>query len=561
MWLPLLCEINALTKFAGMKKILIWLMFIMWFPAEAIEYTTEYTQGYDFSTPRRTMVNFMSNLQDDQYFPDKAIRSFNFSRVNGRKARIEKAVLFKRYIDAKGYLLDEETIPDEPTYKDTSTGLNRYFPFSKEPEIYLEKVNGAWKFSKVTVEKIEDLYNKAYPIGSSWFLKLLPRQLKGTFADIHYWKWIGLLYLLAFAFIFFYLCRYLVAGAVTRIIEYLGKEHLALKLLRPVSGPTALLLVMGMLKLLFPLIQFPVQVSYYVQLLFNISIPILIVFVLYKLVDVLALYFDRIAEKSESRLDSHMVPLLRRMTKVVVVALGLIFVLQNLGYNVTGLLAGLSIGGLALALAAQDTVKNLLGSLMIYLDKPFQIGDWITGDGVDGHVEEVGFRATRIRTFSNSLMYVPNAKLADMISDNHGKREFIRYKTLISLTYDTPPVAIEVFLDGLKQLSNKYPQIVEEKNLIYLHSLGNSSIDINYCIFMLLNENDNEFFIREKLLFDILKMAEHLGIRLAFPTQTIHVENLPGQISLTPTRKSNGPELRKELESFLSSINPTNQQA
>jgi MscS family membrane protein len=507
------------------------------------------------------MVNFMANLQDDQYYPDRAIKSFNFTKVKGRNSKIEKAILFKKYIDARGYLLDEEVIPDEADFLDTVSKLHRYFPFSKESVIYLEKVNGVWKFSKMTVEKIDELYGKAYPIGSSWFLKLMPRQLKGTFADIHYWKWIGLLYLLAFSTIFFYFFRFLVAEIVTKFIEYLGKEQMALRLLRPVSGPTALLVVLGILKLLFPLIQFPVQVSHYVQLTFNISIPILIVFVLYKLVDILALYFDRIAEKTESKLDIHLVPLLRRMTKVVVVALGLIFVLQNLGYNVTGLLAGLSIGGLALALAAQDTIKNLLGSLMIYMDKPFQIGDWITGEGVDGHVEEVGFRASRIRTFSNSLMYVPNAKLADMISDNHGRREYIRYKTMLSLTYDTSPAAIQVFIDGLKQITIKYPVVVEEKNQIYLYQLADSSINIQFCVFFVLKYGDDEFAIREELLFQVIRLAEFLDIRFAFPTQTIHVENMPGQIGLTPTAKNDDKNLRGRLETFMSSVTPSSPSA
>ena len=538
------------------------LLFTLFFiPVFGIEYTSEYTQGYDFSTPRRTMVNFMANLQDDQYYPDRAIKSFNFTKVKGRNSKIEKAILFKKYIDARGYLLDEEVIPDEADFLDTVSKLHRYFPFSKESDIYLEKVNGVWKFSKMTVEKIDELYGKAYPIGSSWFLKLMPRQLKGTFADIHYWKWIGLLYLLAFSTIFFYFFRFLVAEIVTKFIEYLGKEQMALRLLRPVSGPTALLVVLGILKLLFPLIQFPVQVSHYVQLTFNISIPILIVFVLYKLVDILALYFDRIAEKTESKLDIHLVPLLRRMTKVVVVALGLIFVLQNLGYNVTGLLAGLSIGGLALALAAQDTIKNLLGSLMIYMDKPFQIGDWITGEGVDGHVEEVGFRASRIRTFSNSLMYVPNAKLADMISDNHGRREYIRYKTMLSLTYDTSPAAIQVFIDGLKQITIKYPVVVEEKNQIYLYQLADSSINIQFCVFFVLKYGDDEFAIREELLFQVIRLAEFLDIRFAFPTQTIHVENMPGQIGLTPTVKNDDKNLRGRLETFMSSVTPSSPSA
>lgn len=528
----------------------IFLLIIIAQYARGISYTEDFTLGTDFTTPRRSMVNFLANLQDDKYHPERAIKSFNFRSVPGKYNRYDKALMFKRYIDAKGYYVQEDKIPDNPDYVDSSSGLSRYFPFPHEKTIYLEKLNGSWKVSQVTVSEIETLYESAYPVGTSWFLKLLPRQLDGTFVSVHYWKWIGLLYLLVFSIVLFYLSRFVIAELITKILEWMGKEHVALKMLRPVSGPSSWLLIIGLFRFLFPLIQFPVQVSFYVISFIKIAVPVLFVWVVYRMVDILALYYTNRADE-ENRIDKNLIPLLRKATKVLVVVLGFVFVLQNLDYNVTGVLAGLSIGGLALALAAQDTVKNLIGSIMIYIDKPFQIGDWILGEGIDGTVEQVGFRATRIRTPANSVLYVPNAKLSDMISDNLGMRQYRRFKTFISITYDTPTELIEIYTEGLRDIILKHPHTAKENYSVRLHTFNASSLDILFLVFFDLPELNDEWEAREQLMFDILKLAEILGVRMAFPTQTVHVENFPGQLSGSPTKPTDIESARKKMQDFI----------
>ena len=141
-------------------------------------------------------------------------------------------------------------------------------------------------------------------------------------------------------------------------------------------------------------------------------------------------------------------------------------------------MATLSIGGLAFALAAQDTIKNFFGSLMIFVDKPFQVGQWITAPGIDGTVEEVGLRSTRIRTFSNSLIYVPNGKLADATIDNHGLRAYRRFSTQLAITYDTPPELIEVFVEGLRKIVLDHPTTWKDNFHIYMNDLNSHSLDI-----------------------------------------------------------------------------------
>jgi MscS family membrane protein len=166
-----------------------------------------------------------------------------------------------------------------------------------------------------------------------------------------------------------------------------------------------------------------------------------------------------------------------------VVAIGLLYVLQSLNFDITTLLAGISIGGIALALAAQDTLKNFFGSLMIFIDKPFQIGDWINFNEVDGTVEEVGFRSTRVRTFANSLVYVPNGKLADSTIDNFGLRQYRRFSTTISLTYDTPTALIRQFVDGLNEIVANHPDTRKDFWEVKLNTMGSHSLNIMFYIF------------------------------------------------------------------------------
>jgi MscS family membrane protein len=206
-----------------------------------------------------------------------------------------------------------------------------------------------------------------------------------------------------------------------------------------------------------------------------------------------------------------------------VVTFGTLAILQSLNISILPLLTGLSIGGLAFALAAQDTIKNFFGSVMIFIDKPFQIGHWITTDGVDGTVEEVGLRSTRIRTFSNSLVTVPNGKLADATINNHGLRVYRRFYTTLSINYDTPPALIEVFIDGLKEIVNQHPDTNPDHNNIFFNDMGAHSLNIMFYIFFEVPDWSSELKAKHEILLEILKLGNALKVNFAFPTQTLHI--------------------------------------
>ena len=239
-------------------------------------------------------------------------------------------------------------------------------------------------------------------------------------------------------------------------------------------------------------------------------------------------------------MDDQLAPVIEKVLSIAIWIVGAIYFLESLDINITTLLAGISIGGLAIALAAQDTVKNFFGSIMIFVDKPFQIGDWINFDNVDGTVEEVGLRSTRIRTFANSVTTIPNGALADKVINNMGLRKYRRFKTEIGITYDTPPEKVDAFVIGIRAIIQAHPTTRKDYFEVHLNSFGASSINILlYCFFEAPNWTE-ELSGRHEIMYAIILLANDLGVEFAFPTQTIH---------LTKTKKSeNDTDLKKTYD-------------
>ena len=250
-----------------------------------------------------------------------------------------------------------------------------------------------------------------------------------------------------------------------------------------------------------------------------------VAFFAYRLLDVLEYELTRFAKREDTKLDLNFVKLIRMITRVLVVVFGAIYILQAItGKPLNALLAGLGIGGLAVALAAQDTLKNFFGSIMIMLDKPFVVGDRVTVDGVDGPVEDIGFRSTRIRTFPGHLVAVPNEKMARINIENIGRRPSIRRLTNITITYDTPPEKVDRALTIIKEILNNHEGMDPEfPPRVYFNEFNDASLNImmiywyfppNYWDFLALNERVN---------LQIMKAFEAEGIEFAFPTTTTYL--------------------------------------
>jgi len=206
---------------------------------------------------------------------------------------------------------------------------------------------------------------------------------------------------------------------------------------------------------ILPIPTDPVDVARFINALLRSASVILLTMFGVNLINGLAEQWADHATTTESRLDDQMIPILRSSGKVFVIILGALVILQTLGYSVTSLITGLGLGGAALALASKDSLANLFGSLVIFLDRPFQIGDWIEMNNIEGTVEEVGLRTTRVRTFANSLVTVPNMLFTTSTITNWSKMEKRRIRVTFSISYQTPPAQILAAVQALRNLIAK----------------------------------------------------------------------------------------------------------
>lgn len=204
----------------------------------------------------------------------------------------------------------------------------------------------------------------------------------------------------------------------------------------------------------------------------------------------------------------------------IVVGVGIWFISQ-LGYNVGGILAGLGIGGLVLAFAAKDSVENFFGSLTIVLEMPFTIGDWVRIGDVDGEVEQISLRSTRIRTFSDSLVTLPNSKLITSSVENFGSRRYRRVRTTIGICYDTPVEKIEEFTGRIRQMMREDERIFEERQFCYFNDFSDFSLDVMLSCYLKAPTWKEELEIREHLLRKIMMIAQDMGVEFAFPTHML----------------------------------------
>ncbi len=502
-----------------------------------------------FTSPYSAVLNHLEYLQEESYDPQKAAKSLTKGSLSDQKLR-NLAIELKQIFDGSGSYIRLEEIPTRPDYYDSLTKRNRYVLFDQFPDIYVERVNGQWLYSARTVAEIDKIHKEVYPFGTDKLLNLLPKLGSKKYLGLHIWQLLGGLILVVLSFTFHKILTFIFRNLLVRVLHRYGKVDLAKTYILPAAKPFSLFVVFLFVRLFIPVLQLPPAVGSYLILATNAAIPLLATVFFYKLVDVIGAYLEKVAAKTANTLDDQLVPLLRKALKTFVILIGILAVLRGLGTDIWPLITGLSIGGLAFALAAQDTLKNFFGSLMIFIDKPFQIGDWITSGDIDGTVQEVGFRSTRIRTFRDSVLYVPNSVLSNTSVDNHGLRKYRRFYTRLSVTYDTPANKIEVFVKGIERIVNNHAHTRKDYYNIFLNDYAASSLDIMLYIFFEVPTWTDELRCRQEIMLSVNRLAEHLGVRFAFPTQTLHVEEMPGQLSLTPSHSKTKEEMDNSLKEF-----------
>ncbi|MCK5116245.1 MAG: mechanosensitive ion channel family protein [Candidatus Aegiribacteria sp.] len=262
----------------------------------------------------------------------------------------------------------------------------------------------------------------------------------------------------------------------------------------------------------------------WIQKVFLFLLTVNVLWLLMRTIDAVAEQMTSVADATESRMDDQLVPILRKLAKFILVAIGIIFYMQSNGYPVSGILAGMGIGGLAMALAAQDSISGIFASVVIFLDKPFMVGDFVEVNGVNGTVEEIGIRSTRIRTVEKTLVTLPNKEIMDSNINNYSKRPMRRTATTIGVTYDTTPEKMKELLKQLRLMLKEYAKVDNDNVYVNFTGFGDSSLDIDMKYFIMTVDYRKWLDTKEDINLRVMQIVYDLGLDFAFPSTTVYLE-------------------------------------
>ena len=233
----------------------------------------------------------------------------------------------------------------------------------------------------------------------------------------------------------------------------------------------------------------------------------------------------KLRKSLSQKMDDTVFEFVLKITRVLIYIIAIFLVLAILEINLTGLIAGLGLGGVIITLAAQDTAKNLFGGLVIFIDKPFAVGDWIEMDNYEGTIEDITFRTTRIRTFENALVNIPNAIIADASVTNWSKMEKRRYKTNLCVELDTPLEKLELLKTRIEKMLQERESVFDDSIIVRFDQITDNGINI--LIYTYTNSVDYASYLKEveDINVKIMKILNEENIELAYDTKTVYVKN------------------------------------
>jgi MscS family membrane protein len=300
-----------------------------------------------------------------------------------------------------------------------------------------------------------------------------------------------------------------------------GRDSLPFELLHELAQPAGSLVLLLGITLGLALVRPPDAVQVWTDRILNFALTCFVVWALFKSVDAIAFSMKSLATSTESRLDDQLLPVLQKLARIVVIALAIVFYLQVLGYPVTGIIAGLGIGGIAIALAAQDSLSGIFASVNIFLDRPFMVGDFVSVAGVSGTVEEIGLRSTRIRTPGKTLVTIPNKEIVNTDIDNLSLRPMRRVEMSIGLTYDTTARQMENLLQVLREYMPSNQDVDDGLVLVSFTGFGDWSLDIDLKFFLKTIDYNEFLQMRERINLNLMRIVGKFGLSMAFPTGTV----------------------------------------
>jgi len=473
------------------------------------------------SSPHASLQTHLYYLQPDHYDPESSALTIPSDGL--LEDKVISAQRIKRIYDGKGLHVSLQYVPKEATFRDSLSNRNVFTPFPEElPQIYLERQGSRWLYSSESIESLDELYREAFPFGTHFLMDAFARQGSSKFLGLYPWQYAGILIIIGAALLLYLLLDRIIKMIVMRVARrFMDLSVKSLKALRSIHNRLSLLICVALVRLALPVLALPAKSVATVFTLLKVITIILLVLIILRVIDIVRHYLEGLADRTVNRMDDQSVPLLSKITKILVVILGVMAVLDSFDVNVTALVAGVGLGGLAIALAAQDTVKNLLGSFMIFIDRPFQVGDYIVGSNYEGTVREVGFRTTRIEKTDTAIIAVPNGVIVNDAITNLGMRRQRLYSINLDVDYDTSPEDMQEFTRRIRAYLDTLEQVDLPKTLVRFTALKESALNVLVRIHFHSDSYDDELASRESINLEILKIAKSVGVDLTFPTQTL----------------------------------------
>lgn len=298
------------------------------------------------------------------------------------------------------------------------------------------------------------------------------------------------------------------------------KSRLDDVILEQLQSPAILSIILAGLWFSIDRLHFTNKIDNAVNRAFVMLIALVITWLFVRIVNALIKEFlVPYSQREDNNLDVQLINLIQQVVKIVLWSLGIIAGLNNAGFNVGALIAGLGIGGLALALAAQDTVKNMFGGVILFLDKPFKLGDRIIIEGFDGHVCEIGIRSTRLKTLEGRIVTIPNGHFSEKPIENFTQGPHFRVVNVLGLVYNTSFEKMQMAIEILKQISHERKDVMAEEPIIFFEQFADFSLNLKFIYFI--KPGQENFKIRSEINFEILKRFNQAGLEFAFPTRTV----------------------------------------
>lgn len=489
------------------------------------------------ASPRAALEDFLALSRQGRY--DEAARRLKLP--DGQAGRgAELARRLKAVLD-RHLWIDLETVSDKPEgapqhgLPDGMIQLGTVpGPGGRPDPVRLVRLTQdgepTWVFSPGTVGHI-DAWFQALP--DRWLRDLLPAvAFRPGPRELLWWQWVAVPLLAALALL---LGRLL--GWLTR--TFLGRLAAGTRsdwddaLLARTAAPLTLLWTVGSAHVLLSLLGLYAPAEAFVREVLGASAVLAFFWALWRGVDVMGAGLRRLPWAAGNPSAQSLLSIGVRAGKALVMALGVIAAVAQLGFPVASLLAGMGIGGIALALAAQKTVENLFGSVALGVDQPFRVGDFVKIEDFVGTVEAIGLRSTRIRTLDRTLVSIPNGRLADMRLESLAARDRLRLACTLGLVYSTTAAQMRSVLEGLEQVLRSHPKIWPDALVVRFKEFGASSLDIEIMAWFQTSVWSEFQLIRQEVLLQFMDVVERAGSSIAFPTRTVHI--VPETAPRSPT--------------------------